>query len=160
MFKVKVITVSDRSYRGERPDASGPAIKELLIKSKFSSHPSLSLVSDDFEMIVQEFKKAVAEGFDLIVSTGGTGFSPRDNTPEATLAVIERRAPGIPEYMRMISHKYTVNACLSRAESGIVGKSIIVNVPGSPKAARECLEAVLPALEHGILSLQGKRVDG
>ena len=122
MLTAKVITVSDRSFCGEREDLSGPAVKNLLA---------------------------------LIVTTGGTGFAPRDVTPEATIKVCEKLAPGIPEAMRAASMQITPKACLSRAAAGIRGTSLIINLPGSPKGACENLQAVLEPVEHGIYILQG-----
>lgn len=159
MYSAQVITVSDRAFAGVYIDASGPAIEKLLEDADYELYPAV-LVPDDKEAIVDVLQKAVANKVNLIVTTGGTGFSKRDVTPEATLDVIERKAAGIPEFMRSISHNYSVNACLSRAEAGLVDDSLIINLPGSPKAAKECLEPLLPALLHGLGALMGERVDG
>lgn len=158
MYTAKVITVSDRSARGERPDESGPLVKTLLEAAGYRV-TELQIVPDEPEEIAQALKDAAAEDIALVVTTGGTGFAPRDVTPEATLSVVERLTPGIPEAMRAASAKITPRAMLSRATAGIRARTLIVNLPGSPKAARENLEAVLPALDHGLLMLRGKPID-
>ncbi len=153
MYTAIVVTVSDRCYRGERADESGPAVRETLESGGFQVLKML-LVPDERS----EIERVLAEGAavaDLIFTTGGTGFSPRDVTPEATAAVCERMAPGIPEAMRLQSLKVTSRAMLSRAAAGICGKCLIVNLPGSPRAAKENLEAVIGALPHGIDMLRG-----
>ena len=151
----KVITVSDRSYRGEREDAGGPAVKALLERAGYAVG-EIVLVPDERERIEKALICAAdEENIALIVTTGGTGFAERDVTPEATIAVCGRLAPGIPEAMRAASMRITPKACLSRAAAGIRGKSLIVNLPGSPKGACENLEAVLEPLEHGIFMLRG-----
>lgn len=158
MYTAKVITVSDRSARGERPDESGPLVKTLLEAADYRV-TELQIVPDELEEIAQALKDAAAEDIALVVTTGGTGFAPRDVTPEATLSVVERLTPGIPEAMRAASAKITPRAMLSRAAAGIRARTLIVNLPGSPKAARENLEAVLPALDHGLLMLRGTPID-
>ncbi len=158
MFTAKVITVSDRSYRGERPDASGPVVKALLEEAGYEVLDCI-IVPDELEGIAQALRQAAAEDVALILTTGGTGFAPRDVTPEATLSVVERLTPGIPEAMRAASLRITPRAMLSRSTAGIVDRSLIVNLPGSPKAAKENLEAVLPALDHGLLMLRGAPAD-
>lgn len=148
MYRAIVVTVSDRCARGERADESGPAVAEILEKSGFSV-VRMDIVPDERA----DIKRALIEGAseaDLIVTTGGTGFSPRDVTPEATAAVCDRMTPGIPEAMRAASLKITPRAMLSRAAAGIRGSCLIVNLPGSPRAARENLESVADALAHGI----------
>lgn len=158
MFTAKVITVSDRCYRGEREDLGGPLVGELLAGAGYElTEPAL--VPDEMEQIAAALRQAAAEDVALIVTTGGTGFTPRDVTPEATLAVCERLTPGIPEAMRAASMRITPRGMLSRAQAGICGRSLIVNLPGSPKAAKENLEAVLDALEHGLTMLRGKPMD-
>nr|WP_302656156.1 MogA/MoaB family molybdenum cofactor biosynthesis protein [uncultured Agathobaculum sp.] len=155
MYTAKVITVSDRSYRGEREDAGGPAVRALLRQAGYEVGAA-EIVPDERERIEAALKKASdEEKIALIVTTGGTGFAPRDVTPEATMAVCEKLAPGIPEAMRAASMRITPKACLSRAAAGIRGRSLIVNLPGSPKGACENLEAVLEPLEHGLYILQG-----
>jgi len=119
-----------------------------------------AIVPDEQEQIEQELRRIADSGnVDLLVTTGGTGFAPRDVTPEATLAVCQRMTPGIPEAMRYASLQITPRAILSRSQAGIRGRTLIVNLPGSPKAAKENLEAVLPALEHGLEMLSGRPAD-
>jgi molybdenum cofactor synthesis domain-containing protein len=153
MYQAIVVTVSDRCARGEWVDASGPAVREILERSGFAVMRSV-IVPDERPLIERALIEG-AEEADLIVTTGGTGFSPRDVTPEATQAVCERMAPGIPEAMRAASLKITPLAMLSRAAAGIRGHCLIVNLPGSVRAARENLEAVAGALTHGIDMLRG-----
>ena len=153
MYQVIVVTVSDRCARGESVDASGPAVREILERSGFRVMRA-ALVPDERPLIERALTEG-AEEADLIVTTGGTGFSLRDVTPEATAAVCERMAPGIPEAMRAASLKVTPLAMLSRAAAGIRGNCLIVNLPGSVRAARENLEAVVGTLGHGIDMLRG-----
>ena len=149
-YRAAVITVSDKGSRGEREDTSGPAIAARLLEAGFSVAYTV-IIPDEQPIIEAELKKcADALRLDLVVTTGGTGFSPRDVTPEATLAVVEREARGIPEAMRAASLRITPRGCLSRAAAGIRGRSLILNLPGSKKAALENLEAVLEALSHGL----------
>lgn len=159
MFKAAVLTVSDRSFRGERPDAGGPLVVEILKNAGYAVTET-AIVTDEKGRIEAALRQwCDREPVDLIVTTGGTGFAPRDVTPEATLAVCDRLTPGIPEAMRYASMAVTPRAMLSRAQAGIRGKTLIVNLPGSPKAARENLEAVLPALAHGLEMLSGVPAD-
>ena len=159
MFKAAVVTVSDRSFRGERPDGGGPLVAEIL-KSAGYEVIRTAIVPDEQPQIQQILTEIVDSGAaELIVTTGGTGFAPRDVTPEATIAVCDRLTPGIPEAMRYASMQVTNRAMLSRAQAGIRKGSLIVNLPGSPKAARENLEAVLPALAHGLEMLSGRPAD-
>lgn len=159
MFTAAVLTVSDRCFRGERPDAAGPLAAELLRSAGYEVIYT-SVVPDEQPRIEEALKTASDHrGIQLLVTTGGTGFAPRDVTPEATLAVCSRLAPGIPEAMRHASMQITGRAMLSRAQAGIRGQTLIVNLPGSPKAARENLEAVLPALSHGLEMLRGNPAD-
>ena len=159
MYRAAVITVSDRSFRGERPDFAGPLVAELLNRAGYEV-VSTAIVPDE-QVEIEAVLCAVADsgGADLLVTTGGTGFAPRDVTPEATLAVCDRLTPGIPEAMRYASLQITPRAMLSRAEAGIRKGTLIINLPGSPKAARENLDAVLPALSHGLEMLSGKQSD-
>ncbi|MBQ7485590.1 MAG: MogA/MoaB family molybdenum cofactor biosynthesis protein [Oscillospiraceae bacterium] len=154
MYTAQVITVSDRSFRGERRDESGPAVLEMLREAGYEVL-GVSVVPDEEAQIRSALCAAADEDVALVVTTGGTGFAPRDVTPEATLAVCERLTPGIPEAMRSASLAVTPRAMLSRAAAGIRGRTLIVNLPGSPKAARENLSAVLCALEHGLTMLRG-----
>ena len=148
--KAAVITVSDKGFRGERVDTSGPAVRAML-EEKGMEGCYTALVPDETELIQAELKKCADElKLSLVLTTGGTGFSPRDITPEATMAVIDRAVPGIPEAMRVESLRITPRACLSRSAAGIRGRTLIVNLPGSEKAARENLSAVLDAVTHGL----------
>ena len=158
-YSAAVITVSDKCSSGERTDTSGPAVCEA-IKARGFELRYTSVIPDEPEMIKRELIKCADElGVSLVLTTGGTGFSPRDVTPEATLAVVEREARGIPEAMRYASLQVTPRAMLSRAQAGIRGGSLIVNLPGSPKAARENLAAMLPTLAHGLEMLSGRPAD-
>ena len=159
MYTAAVITVSDKGSAGEREDIGGPAVCAMLEGGGYQIAYT-SIVPDERELIEQELMKCADElDIALVVTTGGTGFSPRDVTPEATIAVCSRLTPGIPEAMRAESLKITNRAILARQQAGIRGKTLIVNLPGSPKAARENLEAVLPALDHGLLMLRGGPAD-
>ena len=158
MYTAQVITVSDRSFRGERPDGSGPVVRQLLEEAGYQVG-EVVLVPDEQPLIEAALIKAAGEDIALIVTTGGTGFAPRDVTPEATLAVCQRLTPGIPEAMRAASMAITPRGCLSRSAAGIRDRSLIVNLPGSPKAARENLEAVLNPIGHGLQMLRGGQAD-
>ena len=152
-----VITVSDKGYAGEREDTGGPAVCAIAEENGFSVKYK-SIVPDDADMIRKELIRcADALDIDLVLTTGGTGFSPRDVTPEATLAVIERETRGIPEAMRAEGMRITPRACLSRAVAGIRGRTLIINLPGSKKAAVENLNAVIAPVMHGMdmLSSEG-----
>ena len=156
MFSVGILTVSDKGSRGEREDESGRVIKQTLA-SLGANLVKYEVVPDEREIISGRLIEWVdEEGIDLILTTGGTGLTPRDVTPEATLAVVDRLAPGFVEAMRAESLKVTPTAMLSRAVCGIRGRSLIVNLPGSPKAVRECLEVILSALPHAIETLRGE----
>lgn len=156
MFRVAIITASDKGARGEREDLSGPTIRNI-IEEAGGIVVSYHILPDDQETLEEKLVElADLTRVDLILTTGGTGFSPRDVTPEATLGVIHRHVPGIAEVMRMESLKVTPKAMLSRGIAGIRGRTLIINLPGSPKAVRECLTAILPALDHGIEILRGK----
>ena len=146
MYHAAVLTVSDRVSRGERPDEGGPLVAELLKNAGYEVVRT-DVVPDEQAQIEAALRQMADDGdIQLLVTTGGTGFAPRDVTPEATLAVCDRLTPGIPEAMRYASLQVTPRAMLSRAQAGIRGGSLIVNLPGSPKAARENLAAVLPTL--------------
>lgn len=148
-----VITVSDKGFRGEREDTAGPALNQILTNAGYDVVYK-TIVPDDFNMIETELIKCSDEiQSNLVLTTGGTGFSPRDITPEATKSVIERETPGIPELMRAESMKITPHGCLSRSVAGIRGRTLIINLPGSEKGAKENLEAVLRPLEHGLKML-------
>ena len=159
MFKAAVLTVSDRCSRGERLDEGGPLVAELLKNAGYEVIQAM-IVPDERGRIEAALRQwCDREPVDLIVTTGGTGFAPRDVTPEATIAVCDRLTPGIPEAMRYASMQVTNRAMLSRAQAGIRKGTLIINLPGSPKAARENLEAVLPALPHGLEMLSGRPAD-
>ena len=156
MYTAAVITVSDKGTSGEREDLGGPLVCEILESGGYEVAYT-AIVPDERELIGQELIKCADElDIALVMTTGGTGFSPRDVTPEATLAVCTRMTPGIPEAMRAESLKITDRAILARQQAGIRGRTLIVNLPGSPKAARENLGAVLHALGHGLDMLRGE----
>ncbi len=161
MYKVGIITASDKGFAGQREDLSGPAIEEILSRHApaFVLERYTMVPDDQYVLSNEMINMADREGIDLIVTTGGTGFSHRDVTPEATLSVIERRAPGIPEAIRHLSLKITPRAMLSRAEAGIRGNTLIINLPGSPAAIKETLEYILPSIEHGLDILLGSSSD-
>ena len=153
-MKVGILTVSDKGARGEREDRSGPAIREM-IEAAGGEVVRTQIVPDEPDEIRAALLAWSDEGLDLVLTTGGTGFSPRDRTPEATKSIIERETPGLPEAMRRAGAEKTPTAMLSRAAAGIRGTTLIVNLPGSEKAARESLAAILPALPHGLDVLRG-----
>ena len=156
MIKAGILTASDKGSKGLRTDESGKVI-EVLIGSIGGVVTDYVMVPDERDVIAYHLKRMSDEaGVNLILTTGGTGFSPRDITPEATLDVVERLVPGIPEAMRLKSLEVTPKAMLSRAVAGIRGKTLIVNLPGSPKGVRECLEVILPVLPHAIEILTGQ----
>jgi len=158
-WKAAVLTVSDRSFRGERPDEGGPLISAMLKDAGYEVLRT-GIVPDEQEEIARLLREWTDAGdVRLILTTGGTGFSPRDVTPEATLSVCDRPTPGIPEAMRYASMAITPRGMLSRAAAGIRGGTLIVNLPGSPKAAKEILESVLPTLDHGLQMLSGEEAD-
>ena len=159
MKRAAIITASDSGYGGEREDLSGPAIKEILEREGYKVI-SMDILPDDQVMLAGKLQEiADSEKAELILTTGGTGFSERDVTPEATEEVIERKVPGIPEAIRAYSMTITKRAMLSRATAGIRGKTLIVNLPGSPKAVRESLEYIIDALAHGLEILSGEARD-
>lgn len=149
-----ILTLSDRSARGERPDSSGPALRRL-IEAEGWSVVKQGILPDD-ESAIRDLLAAWAENgeLDILLTTGGTGFSRRDVTPEATRAVIEREAPGLAEAMRTASLKITPHAMLSRIVTGIRGRTLIINLPGSPKGAVENLQTVMPVLPHAVQLLR------
>jgi len=148
-YTAAVLTVSDKGARGERVDTSGPALRGMLIEAGYAVVHT-AILQDERLQIAEALKKLSDEGVALVLTTGGTGFSPRDVTPEATLDVIERQAPGLAETMRAESMKLTPRGCLSRGVAGMRKRTLIVNLPGSERAARENLTAILPALAHGL----------
>lgn len=156
MYRVGIITSSDKGAVGEREDLSGPAIEKILPDDLYRI-VSYRILPDEIEVLKEEMiRLSGEEQCDLILTTGGTGFSQRDVTPEATLAVCDRMAPGIAEAIRAYSMGITKRAMLSRAVCGMRGKTLILNLPGSPKAVKEALEYVLDTLPHGIDILTGK----
>lgn len=155
MIKTGILTISDKGSRGEREDGTGPAIRRAL-EGKGFEVCYYKMVPDEVDEIAKELiHMSDVLGLNLVLTNGGTGFSQRDVTPEAMMKIIEKNVPGIAEAMRMNSLKITPKAMLSRAMSGIRGKTLIINLPGSPKGAVENLEGILPALPHGIEILTG-----
>ena len=155
MIQAGIITVSDKGSQGKREDLSGPAIAEMLAGAAIQIKNTL-IISDEKDQI----KKAIidfadVQKLDLILTTGGTGVSPRDLTPDATLEVIDKQIPGMAEAMRHESRKITPHAMISRAIAGIRGKCLIINLPGSPRGAKENLAVILPALKHAVEKIKG-----
>ena len=155
-MRAAIITSSDSGYAGEREDRSGPVIREILEANGYDVVYTV-LLPDDRKMLADEMARIADTGMaELILTTGGTGFSPRDCMPEATMDIAERMVPGIPEAMRAYSMTITPRAMLSRAASAIRKQTLIVNLPGSPKAVRESLEYIVPSLQHGLEILTGE----
>lgn len=155
-MRVGVLTVSDRAHQGIYQDEAGPLLGRLLNEGPGWEIAHTAVVPDEIDVIRDTLIEwCDREGLDLILTAGGTGFAPRDITPEATRAVIEREAPGLAEAMRAASLRATPHAVLSRAVCGMRGRTLIVNLPGSPRAARENLEVILPALPHALALLTG-----
>jgi molybdopterin adenylyltransferase len=161
MATVGILTISTKGAAGAREDASGEVIRELVLAAPLSATiAERALVPDDRAAIEATLRRWADEAhLDLILTTGGTGLSPTDITPEATLAVLDRQAPGIVEAMRRETLAKTPFAMLSRAVAGTRGATLIINLPGSPKGARECLEVVLPVLPHAIELVSGRRTE-
>ncbi len=158
-FSFVVITVSDKGAQGEREDGTGPLIADMLAEKGYL-HKATLVIPDEKEAIKEKLSFCVAElKVDLVVTNGGTGVSPRDVTPEATREIIEKEIPGMAEAMRSESLKKTPHAMLSRAVCGIRGNTLIVNLPGSPKGAKENLEVIIPALPHAIKKIKGDPTD-
>ena len=159
MYRAGIVTLSDKGAAGEREDVSGAVIREILEKAGYAV-VSYRLLADEGEDLKEELMRLSDEvECDLVLTTGGTGFSPRDVTPEATLAVADRNAPGIAEAIRAYSMTVTKRAMLSRGASVIRGSTLIINLPGSPKAVRESLEYILDTLSHGLEILSGRGGD-
>jgi molybdopterin adenylyltransferase len=156
MFKAGILTVSDKGSRGQRQDISGGVIREMLAGIE-GMVVKYEIVPDERDIISNKLIEwADAGEVDVILTDGGTGLSARDVTPEATLAVIDRAVPGIPEAMRLKSLEKTPTAMLSRAAAGQRGKCLIINLPGSAKAVRECLEIIMPAIPHAVDIIKGE----
>jgi len=153
-IRAAVLSISDT--RHDDDDLSGKLLKDLVNAAGFSAERTI--VSDEKDSIIAELESISGSGVDLIITTGGTGFSPRDNTPEATLAVIEKEAQGLAEAMRRETFSKTPMAMLSRGIAGIRGKTLIINLPGSPKAVEECFAVIKPVLRHAVDQIRG--VDG
>jgi molybdenum cofactor synthesis domain-containing protein len=155
MRRAAILTISDKGSRGEREDQSGPVLKEILGKAGFSI-VKVEVLPDDQQLLEQRLRHLADEScLDLVVTTGGTGVSPQDVTPDATLAVIDREVPGMAEAMRLNSLAKTPHAMLSRAVAGVRGQTLIINLPGSVKGARENIQVLLPALDHALDKIQG-----
>jgi molybdopterin adenylyltransferase len=153
-INIGILTVSDKGSRGEREDLSGPAIREMV--GGIGAVTKYEVVPDEMEVIAEKLIEwADGAKVDVILTNGGTGLSARDVTPEATMGVIDREVPGIGEAMRAKSLAITPNAMLSRAMAGMRGQCLIINLPGSPKAVRECLGVVLPAIPHAVEIIKG-----
>ena len=156
MFTISILTVSDKGSQGKREDKSGEAIIEIVSQMD-ARVVDYAIVPDERDIIARKLTVWADSGkVDMVITTGGTGLAPRDVTPEATLDVIDKTVPGFAEVMRAESLKKTPNAMLSRAVTGIRKKTLIINLPGSPKAVRECLEVIMPALPHAVETLRGE----
>ena len=156
MINAGILTISDKGSQGQRQDKSGEVIREIL-SSLDSRIAKYEVVPDEADIIADKLTQWADKGkIDLILTTGGTGLAQRDTTPEATLSILDKVAPGFTEAMRAETAKITPYAILSRAVAGVRGKCLIINLPGSPKAVRECLEVVLPAIPHAIEIIKGE----
>jgi molybdopterin adenylyltransferase len=155
-IKAAVVTLSDKASAGLRADGSGPVLQELLLAMGAEVYEPIVIPDEQRQIEMVLVTLADVEGCDLVLTTGGTGLAPRDRTPEATRVVIDRLAPGYVEAMRARSLEVTPHAMLSRAVAGTRGKTLIINMPGSPKACREHFEVIAPALEHSIETLRGE----
>ena len=160
MLTAGILVISDRGWRGEKDDASGQVARECLSQLPVNV-TKFEIVPDEKNVISAKLREWVDEkGLDLILTSGGTGLSPRDVTPEATLAAIDRVVPGLVEAMRMETMKRKAEAILSRAVAGIRGRCLIINLPGNPRGVCECLEVILPVLPHALDIVSGKSCDG
>lgn len=160
MRRVGILTISDRGATGEYEDRSGPLAAEILSQRTSWVVARRAIIPDEMEQIVATLEAWCAEGLDLVLTSGGTGFARRDITPEATRQVIEREAPGIAEALRAASMRVTQHAMLSRAVAGMRGRTLIINLPGNPKAVRENLDVLLPVLPHALDLLSGEPESG
>lgn len=159
MFRATIVCMSDKGYRGEREDISSNVIEEILLENNYTISEKI-IIPDEYSLIKDTLKNICDSNLaDLIITTGGTGFSKRDVTPEATLEVCEKVVPGIPEAIRAYSMTITKRAMLSRAAAGIRKDTLIINLPGSPKAVRESLEYIISTLNHGLEILVGSATD-
>jgi molybdenum cofactor synthesis domain-containing protein len=154
MIKAAVLTISDSCAKGERQDLSGPATTQMLTAARIKVTQT-AILPDEREQIAELLRELADAGLDLIITTGGTGLGPRDVTPEATLDVVQRLVPGLMEASRAEGWKKTPNAILSRGCAGIRKNTLIVNLPGSERAVRECMEILLPVLPHAIRMMHG-----
>jgi len=159
MFRASIICLSDKGYRGEREDRSTGVIRDILTQANYEITGEI-LIPDEFSMIKSTLVKVCdTDMVDLVITTGGTGLSPRDVTPEATLEVVDKLVPGIPEAIRAYSMTITNRAMLSRGVAGVRGATLIINLPGSPKAVKESLEYILSPLKHGLETLTGRATE-
>ncbi len=158
MFSAGVLTISDKGSKGQRHDESGRVIQRSLAAIGIEQK-EYDIVPDEREVISRKLRDWADQGLDLILTTGGTGLAPRDVTPEATLDVLDKEAPGFAEAMRHHSLNITPLAMLTRAVAGVRGRTLIINLPGSPKAVGECLEAIVPALPHALETLTGQAAE-
>lgn len=159
MFRATIVCMSDKGYRGEREDISSNVIEEILLENNYTISEKI-IIPDEYSLIKDTLKNICDSNLaDLIITTGGTGFSKRDVTPEATLEICEKVVPGIPEAIRAYSMTITKRAMLSRAAAGIRKDTLIINLPGSPKAVRESLEYIISTLNHGLEILVGSATD-
>lgn len=157
MITVAILTLSDKGSKGEREDLSGPAIKDMI--SKINARVEIYEILPDEKDLIKERLIDYSKKVDLILTTGGTGLSPRDVTPDATIEIIDREIPGIPEAMRLQGLKTTTRAMLSRAVAGVRGNALIINLPGSPKAIKEGLEAIMDVIPHAVEKIKGSTED-
>ena len=158
MFEVGVIVVSDRAARGEREDACIPVFRKHLDNNRFRLVDT-AVVTDDIEAIQLALREMIDKKYSLVFTTGGTGCGPRDNPPEATMPFLERPTPGIDEAVRAFSARKSPHAAYSRGVSGIGGKSLVINLPGSPKAVGEILSFLKPTLAHPLQLISGEKID-
>lgn len=159
MFRATIVCMSDKGYRGEREDISSNVIEEILLENNYTISEKI-IIPDEYSLIKDTLKNICDSNLaDLVITTGGTGFSKRDVTPEATLEICEKIVPGIPEAIRAYSMTITKRAMLSRAAAGIRKDTLIINLPGSPKAVRESLEYIISTLNHGLEILVGSATD-